>query len=79
MIEICPVPRSVSDQNLEEQICKTLSLTGIKVEDKNLHACHRMKRRGRVIPTFKDRKLRYQAMANRKKFLEKKRVKRTSF
>ena len=30
-----------------------------------------MKRRGRVIPTFKDRKLRYQAMANRK-FLEKK-------
>ena len=30
-----------------------------------------MKRRGRVIPTFKDCKLRYQAMANRK-FLEKK-------
>ena len=72
MIEICPVPRSISDQNLEEQICKALSLTGIKIEDKNLHACHRMKRRGRVIPTFKDRKLRYQAMANRKTFLEKK-------
>ena len=31
-----------------------------------------MKRRGRVILKFKDRKLRYQVMANRKKLMEKK-------
>ena len=33
IIEISPVPESISDQNLEEQVCKALSLTGIKVED----------------------------------------------
>ena len=59
IIEIKPVPGSISDQNLEEQVCKALSLTGIKVEDKDLHACHRMKRRSRKILKFKDRKLRY--------------------
>ena len=80
IIEISPVPGSISDQNLEEQVCKALSLTGIKVEDKDLHACHRMKRRGRVILKFKDRKLRYQVMANRKKLTEKKNeLKKTSF
>ena len=42
------------------------------MEDKDLHACHRMKRRGRVILKFKDRKLRYQVMANRKNLMEKK-------
>ena len=31
-----------------------------------------MKRRGRVILKFKDQKLRYQVMANRKKLMEKK-------
>ena len=31
-----------------------------------------MKRRGRVILNFKDRKLRYQVMADRKKLMEKK-------
>ena len=72
IIEISPVPGSISDQNLEEQVCKALSLTGIKVEHKELHACHCMKRRGRVILTFKDRKFRYQVMANRKKLMEKK-------
>ena len=33
IIEISPVPESISDQNLEEQVCKALSLAGIKVED----------------------------------------------
>ena len=72
IIEISPVPGPISDQNLEEKVCKALSLTGIQVEAKDLHACHRMKRRGRVILKFKDRKLRYQVMANRKKLMEKK-------
>ena len=42
------------------------------MEDKDLHACHHMKGRGRVILKFKDCKLRYQVMANRKKLMEKK-------
>ena len=72
IIEISPVLGSISDRNLEEQVCKALSLTGINVEHKDLHACQRMKRRGRVILKFKDRKFRYQVMANRKKLIEKK-------
>ena len=55
--KISPVPRSISNQNLEEQVCKALSLTGINLEDKDLHVCHRMKRKGKVILKFKDRKL----------------------
>ena len=72
IIEISPVPGSISDQNLEEQLCKDLPITGIKVENKDLHACHRMKERDRVISQFKDRKLRYQVMANRKELMENK-------
>ena len=72
IIEINRVLRSISDEDLEEQVCKALPLTSIKLGDKDLHACHRMKRRGRVILNFKDRKLRYQVMADRKKLMEKK-------
>ena len=49
-----------------------MPLTGIKVEDKDLRACHRVKRRARLILKFKDRKLRYQVMAIRKKVTGKK-------
>ena len=37
IIEISSVPGSILDQNLEELACKTLVLTGIKVEEKDLH------------------------------------------
>ena len=57
IIEISLVPGSIYDQNFEEQALKALSLTGIKVGDKDLHECYRMKRRGRVILKFKDLKL----------------------
>ena len=36
--QITSVPGSISDQNLEEKVCKALSLTGVEVED--LHTCH---------------------------------------
>ena len=71
IIEISPVPGSISDQNLEEQVCKALPLTSIKLEGKDLHAWYRMKKRGRVILKFKDCKLRYKVMANRKKLMDK--------
>ena len=70
IIKISRVPGSISDQNLGEH--KALSLTGIKVEDKDLHACQPIKRKGIVILKFKDCKLRYQVMANWKKLMEKK-------
>ena len=42
------------------------------MEDKDLHACQPIKRKGIVILKFTDRKLRYQVMANWKKLMEKK-------
>ena len=42
------------------------------MEEKDLHACHRMKRRNRVILKIKDRRFRYQVMVNKKKLMEKK-------
>ena len=42
--EISPVSGLISNQNFEEQVCKALPLTGIKVEDKDLHVLHEKKR-----------------------------------
>ena len=79
IIEVSPVPGSISDQNLEEQVCKARSLTGIKVQYKDLHVCHRMKRRSWEIVKFKHCKLRYQVMANGKKLMEKNESKELHF
>ena len=52
-IELNPVPAEIHENVLEESICKALSLTGVNVVPEDLHACHRMKRLGRVIVKFK--------------------------
>ena len=72
IIEIIPVLGLISDQNLEEHACTALSLTGMKVKDKDLNVSHRMERRGMVILKSKDSKLTYEVMANRKKLIKKK-------
>ena len=55
-IELNPVPADITEDVLEENICKALSLTGVNVVPNDLHACHRMKRTDRVIVEFKCRK-----------------------
>ena len=55
-IELNPVPVEIHEDVLEESICKALSLTGVNVVPEDLHACHCMKRSGRVIVKFKCRK-----------------------
>ena len=55
-IELNPVPADITEDVLQENICKTLSLTGVNVVPNDLHACHRMKRSDRVIVKFKCRK-----------------------
>ena len=57
-IEINPVPESLEDEILEENVCKALSLTGVNVTPEQLHSCHRLKKRNRVIVKFKCRKQR---------------------
>ena len=40
LIEINPVPASISDEKLEDNICKALSLTGHQVIPDDFQACH---------------------------------------
>ena len=44
-IEVSPVPASIGDKELEDSICKALSLTGHEVLPDDLQACHRLKNR----------------------------------
>ena len=39
-IELNPVPADITEDALEENICKALSLTGVNVVPNDLHACH---------------------------------------
>ena len=43
-IEINPVPESLGDEILEENVCKALSLTGVNVTPEQLHPCHHLKK-----------------------------------
>ena len=58
-LELNPVPQDIHDNVLEDTICKALPLTGQEVVPEDLHACHRMSNRDRVIVKFKDRKLKH--------------------
>ena len=55
-IEINPVPKDIQGTQLEESICQALSLTGTPASVVDLEACHRMRRRDRVIVKFSIRK-----------------------
>ena len=65
-IELNPVPADITEDALEENVCKALSLTGVNVVPNDLHACHRMKRSDRVIVKFKCRKQKNSVMYKRK-------------
>ena len=52
-IELNPVPADITEDVLEENICKALSLTGVNIVPNDLHACHRMKRSDRVTVKYK--------------------------
>ena len=61
-LEIKPVPSDIADDVLEQSMCQTLSLTGISVETDNLQACHRMRKKDRVIIKFKCRKQKHRVL-----------------
>ena len=50
------MPADITEDALEENVCKALSLTGMNVVPNDLHACHQMKRSDRVIVKLKCRK-----------------------
>ena len=55
-MEVSPVPASISAEELEDTICKALSLTGHEVIPDDLQACHRPKKKETVIVKLKFRK-----------------------
>ena len=65
-LKIKPVPSDIADDVLEQSMCQTLSLTGISVETDNLQACHRMRKKDRVIIKFKCRKQKHRVLSSRK-------------
>ena len=66
LVEINPVPPSISDEELELNICKTLSLTGHEVKSDDLKAYHRLKKKESVIVKFKCWKIKRRVLVNRK-------------
>ena len=48
-VELNPVPPSISDEELELNILKALSLTRHKVKPDDLQACHRLKKKNRLL------------------------------
>ena len=71
LVEINPVPPSISDEELELNICRALSLTGNEVKPDDLQACHRLKKKEAVIVKFNCRKLKQKVLINRKNLLNK--------
>ena len=66
-----PVPLSISDEELEMNICKALSLTGHEFKPDDLQACHRLKKKDSVIVKFKCRKLKRRVLVNRRNLRNK--------
>ena len=60
------VPLELSNNELEELVCKALALTGNEVYPDDLEVCHRLKKKENVIVKFKSRKLKYKVINIRK-------------
>ena len=56
-LEVNPVLRDTGDNLLKETACRAISLTGNEGKPDDLHVCHCLKNKDRVILKFKDRKL----------------------
>ena len=70
-VEANPVPPSISDEELELNICKALSLTRHEVKPDDLQTCHRLKKKESVIAKFKCRKLKWRVLVSRKNLRNK--------
>ena len=70
-LKINPVPSAIQDNVLEETVCQALSLTGINVSPDELHSCHQLDKKGRVIVKFRCRKHRQNVPYNHKNLQSK--------
>ena len=66
------VPVKITDENLRDVVCSTLSLTGVGVKGAEIDKCHRLKRKDTVIVEFKFRDKRDPVLGSRKNLKNKK-------
>ena len=52
-----PVALEVSNDELEELVCKALPVTGNEVSPDDLEACHRLKKKENVSIKFKQQRI----------------------
>ena len=71
MLEVNPVPQSITNDQLEQGVCRALSLTGTTIKLDDIQACHRIKNKEKVIFKFKDRKQRNEVVFKRKELKSK--------
>ena len=71
MIELNPVPLSISDGELETQVCKAISLCGVPVDKNNFQAIHRLKNPNKVILQFNDRRQKEDVISKRSNLKDK--------
>ena len=71
-LELHRVPTTITDPDLKEKVCSTLSLTGVAVKSAEIDKCHRLKRKDSVIIEFKFRDKRDPILASRKHLKNKK-------
>ena len=65
------MPSDIGDDVLGQSVWQALLLTGVSVEPKILQACHRMRRKDRVIVKFKCRKQKHHVLSNCKTWQNK--------
>ena len=70
-IEINPVHASISNEELEDNVCKALSLTDHEVIPDDLQACHRLKKEEIVTVKLKSRKKKRNILIDRKNLRNK--------
>ena len=63
--ECNPELSDIADDVLEQSECQALSLRGMSVEPDDLQACHRMRKKDRVIIKFKCRNQKHRVLSNR--------------
>ena len=65
-LEISGITSSVSDNDLEDVVCKAITKAGVEVSDKDIEDCHRIGKRATTIVKFCKRKVSKQVLNVRK-------------
>ena len=65
-LEISGIPSSISDNDLEDVVCKAITKTGVEMSNKDIEDCHRIGKRGQTIVNFCEREVSKQVLNVRK-------------